>query len=127
MQAQVEEALLDDLNTPMAISAIHELIRLYLEPAIATGDRTRLDTSVAYIIGSANALGLLQQDPEAWFKWQPAGQSGPSDAEIEKQIEARINARKTKNFAEADRIRDVLAAQGVILEDGPKGTSWRRG
>jgi cysteinyl-tRNA synthetase len=119
----VEEALCDDLNTHMAIAYIDEYASMLNTPDGAD-DRPK---NKAKLIASAQALGLLQQDPEAWFKWQPAGQSGPSDAEIEKQIEARINARKAKNFAEADRIRDALAAQGVVLEDGPKGTSWRRG
>jgi cysteinyl-tRNA synthetase len=117
-----EEALMDDLNTPIAIAHIHEManeLNRAAKPLAQVGSKSLL-------LEAGRMLGLLQQDPEAWFKWQPAGQSGPADADIEKQIEARINARKAKNFAEADRIRDALAAQGVILEDGPKGTSWRR-
>ena len=74
-----------------------------------------------------SALGLLQQDPEAWFRWTPAAADGPSDAEIEAAIVARQAARKAKDFKESDRIRDDLKAKGVILEDGPKGTSWKRG
>jgi cysteinyl-tRNA synthetase len=105
----VEEALSDDLNTPLAISAIHQL-----------GDPAQLKAG-------ANALGLLQQDAEAWFRWTPAGASGPSDAEIEAAIAARQAARKAKDFKESDRIRDELKAKGVILEDGPKGTTWKRG
>jgi cysteinyl-tRNA synthetase len=105
----VEGALSDDLNTPLAISGVHQLS----EPA--------------ELLAGAGALGLLQQDPEAWFRWAPVGRSGPGDAEIEAAIAARQAARKAKNFAESDRIRDELKAQGVILEDGPKGTSWKRG
>ncbi|MBS0519173.1 MAG: cysteine--tRNA ligase [Proteobacteria bacterium] len=105
----VEEALSDDLNTPMAISALHQL------------------KDPAELKAGARALGLLQQDPEAWFRWAPAGMSGPGDAEIEAAIAARQAARKAKNFKESDRIRDELKAQGVILEDGPKGTTWKRG
>ena len=71
--------------------------------------------------------GLLQQDAEAWFRWTPAGSSGPTDAEIEAAIAARQAARKAKDFKESDRIRDELKAKGVILEDGPKGTTWKRG
>jgi cysteinyl-tRNA synthetase len=105
----VEDALNDDLNTPLAISAIHAL-----------GDP-------ADVRAGANALGLLQQDPEAWFRWTPAGSAGPSDAEIEAAIAARQAARKARDFKESDRIRDELKAKGVILEDGAKGTTWKRG
>jgi cysteinyl-tRNA synthetase len=105
----VEDALSDDINTPLAISAIHQL-----------GDPAELRAG-------ANALGLLQQDAEAWFRWTPAGSSGPTDAEIEAAITARQAARKAKDFKESDRIRDDLKAKGVILEDGPKGTTWKRG
>jgi len=105
----VEDALSDDLNTPLAISAIHAL-----------GDPVELRAG-------ANALGLLQQDAEAWFRWTPAGSSGPTDAEIETAIAARQAARKAKDFKESDRIRDELKAKGVILEDGAKGTTWKRG
>ena len=105
----VEDALDDDLNTPLAISAIHQL-----------GDPAELRAG-------ANALGLLQQDAETWFRWTPAGWSGPGDAEIEAAIAARQAARKAKDFKESDRIRDELKAKGVILEDGAKGTTWKRG
>jgi cysteinyl-tRNA synthetase len=108
--ASVEEALSDDLNTPLAISALHQL-----------RDPSELKAG-------ASALGLLQQDPEAWFRWTPAAAAeGPSDTEIEAAIAARQAARKAKDFKESDRIRDDLKAKGVILEDGPKGTSWKRG
>jgi cysteinyl-tRNA synthetase len=105
----VEDALSDDLNTPLAISAIHAL-----------GDPAELRAG-------ANALGLLQQDAEAWFRWTPAGSSGPTDAEIDSAIAARQAARKSKDFKESDRIREELKTKGVILEDGPKGTTWKRG
>ncbi|MCX7366215.1 MAG: cysteine--tRNA ligase [Alphaproteobacteria bacterium] len=105
----VEDALSDDLNTPLAIAAIHQLG----EPAA--------------LRAGGNALGLLQQDAEAWFRWSPAGTSGPTDTEIEAAIAARQAARKAKDFKESDRIRDDLKAKGVILEDGSKGTTWKRG
>jgi cysteinyl-tRNA synthetase len=105
----VEDALSDDINTPLAISALHQL------------------SDPAELRAGANALGLLQQDAEAWFRWTPAGSSGPSDAEIEAAIAARQAARKAKDFKESDRIREDMKAKGVILEDGPKGTTWKRG
>ncbi len=105
----VEDALCDDLNTPQAITAIHQL------------------ADPAELRAGTNALGLLQQDAEAWFRWAPAGSSGPADAEVEAAIAARQAARKAKDFKESDRIRDDLKAKGVILEDGSKGTSWKRG
>ncbi|TAJ25580.1 MAG: cysteine--tRNA ligase [Reyranella sp.] len=106
----VEDALSDDINTPLAISALHQL-----------RDPSELKAG-------ANALGLLQQDAEAWFRWTPAAAAdGPSDTEIEAAIAARQAARKAKDFKESDRIRDDLKAKGVILEDGPKGTTWKRG
>ncbi|NQW54588.1 MAG: cysteine--tRNA ligase [Rhodospirillales bacterium] len=106
----VEDALCDDLNTPQAISAVHQL------------------RDPAELKAGAGALGLLQQDPEAWFRWTPvASAAGPSDAEIAAAIAARQAARKAKDFKESDRIRDDLKARGVILKDGPKGTIWKRG
>lgn len=122
----VEKALADDLNTPKAISEIHQLVH-ELNLALANMDwRDKIPIAKGQLLASGRAMGLLQQDPEAWFKWQPANQAGPSDADIDAQIEARLAARKARNFAEADRIRDALAAAGVILEDKAGVTTWRR-
>jgi cysteinyl-tRNA synthetase len=105
----VEGALSDDINTPQAISAVHQL------------------DDPAQLRAGAGALGLLQQNAEAWFRWTPSGSGAPAEAEIEAAIAARQAARKAKDFKESDRIRDGLKAKGVILEDGPKGTTWKRG
>jgi cysteinyl-tRNA synthetase len=118
--AAVLAALEDDLNTPKAIAELHELAGRLNR---ASGpERAAL---AADLRAGGAVLGLLQADPEAWFKWQPAGGEGLSDAAIEDLIARRIDAKKTRNFAEADRIRDELKACGVALEDTPQGTKWR--
>ena len=114
--AGVQAALEDDLNTPQAIAELHGLAsELNKNPA---------DGAIkgALLAGGA-MLGLLQQDPEDWFK-QGAGDI--DEAEIEALIEERVAARAAKYFAESDRIRDELAAAGIVLEDGAGGTTWKR-
>ncbi|MDF3074336.1 MAG: cysS [Alphaproteobacteria bacterium] len=122
--AGVIEALGNDLNTPLALSVLHDAAnRLNTASSAREKAKARAD-----LLGGAAILGLLEQDPEAWFKWQPPqADAGMDDAAIDAVIAARLAARKAKNFAEADRIRDDLAAKGIQLEDGPKGTTWRRG
>ncbi len=117
-------ALEDDLNTPLAIAHLHELTGALNK---AEDEDVKAKAKGA-LLAAAGLLGLLLQDPEEWLKWQPqAGNSGLSDAEIDGLVQARIDARAARNFAEADRIRTVLTESGIALEDGPKGTSWRRG
>jgi cysteinyl-tRNA synthetase len=118
-----EDALLDDLNTPMALSYLHEMVN-ELNKATTPAEQSSIK---AQLLGAARSIGLLQQDAEVWLRGQAAGQGGFSDADIDGLIQARLDARKSKNFAEADRIRKELAGQGVILEDGATGTTWRRG
>ncbi len=106
-------ALCDDLNTPAAIAELHALANQALAG----------DTTAAGGLHAAGALlGLLQQSPAAWFR----GDDDRDDTAIEAAIAARLAARKTRDFARADAIRADLAAQGVLLEDGPAGTTWRR-
>jgi cysteinyl-tRNA synthetase len=113
----IVEALEDDLNTPKAIAVLHDLLgqlnraRHGEAPALA-----------ARLKASGALLGLLQQAPQDWLR----GTAGAADAAIDALIAERLMARKARNFARADAIRDQLAGDGVILEDGPGGTSWRR-
>ena len=119
--AAVQAALEDDINTPKAIAELHELAGRLNKAS----DSERAALAADLRAGGA-VLGLLQADPETWFKWQPEAGAGLTDAAIEALIAGRNDAKKARNFTEADRIRDELKANGVALEDTPGGTKWRR-
>ncbi|MCC7050137.1 MAG: cysteine--tRNA ligase [Alphaproteobacteria bacterium] len=117
----VMAALEDDLNTPLALKHLHE-IATALNKAGTPAEKTKLKGA---LLASGALLGLLQDDPEGWFREGAAGMLSATD--IEQRIAARLAARKSKDFAEADRIRDELKKAGVELEDGPGGkTDWKR-
>ena len=109
-------ALADDLNTPAAMARLHELA--------GAANRGDADAAVA-LKSSAALLGLLEKTDDDWARGDTA-KDGLDDAAIEAAIEARKAARANRDFAAADAIRDDLAANGILLEDGPDGTTWRR-
>ena len=114
-------ALEDDLNTPKALAAMFNLARELNKEDDAEKRRAR----AAELRAAGDLMGLLQMDPEAWFAGEDEG--GLSAERIEALISERTAAKAARDFAVADRIRDELAAEGVIIEDGPDGTKWRRG
>jgi len=117
--ADFMEALEDDLNTPRAMAALFDLARRVNKAEDEAG-RRRLG---AVLAASGDVMGLLQEDPGAWFAG--GGDELPDAEAIEALLERRQTARKARDFAEADRIRDELEARGIVIEDGPDGTRWR--
>ena len=117
--AGIEAALDDDLNTPAALA---EIARIAGEArkAASTEDKAALKSQ---LLGAGLALGLLQQDPAAWFG---RGASNDDDARIQALIDARIAAKQSRDFARADAIRQQLADEGILLEDTPQGVRWKR-
>ena len=119
---EVVEALKDDLNTPKAIAVLHGLVT-------ALNKAENADQQLAIkkeLIVSAHLLGLLYQDPEEWFRMGVSVKEGLSETEIEALIQKRAEARKAKDFATADAVRKELADQGIVIEDTPAGTQWKR-
>jgi cysteinyl-tRNA synthetase len=118
--ANFAEALEDDLNTPAALSHLAAMARA-ANAETGAAERARLK---AAMLGSGAMLGLLQGDPLAWREARRAGAGDAAD--IERLVAERTEARAQRDFSAADRIRDELAALGVVLEDGAGGTRWRR-
>lgn len=112
------EALADDLNTPAAIAELSALAtaanvaKKPAEQAKAKGE----------LLAAAALFGVLQDDPEHWFR----ASFGAQAAEIDALVAERVASRAAKNYAESDRLRDELAARGVEVMDGPSGSTWRR-
>lgn len=114
------DALCDDLNTPLAIAGMHDLskrIGASGEPA----ERRQLQQQ---LLAAGAMLGLLGDSPQHWATIRRG--IVDNEEEIDQLVKARDEARANKDFAEADRLRDELSARGIVLEDGPDGTQWRK-
>ena len=123
----------EDFNTPRAMAVLQRLAREINEQKSAADSMEAAAQLAAVFRELAAVLGVAQLDPEQWFRLRAPGAdkrdsgAGLSDQDIERRIAARLAARKSRDFAGADRLRDELAQQGVILEDKPDGTTlWRR-
>ena len=112
---QFIEAMDDDLNTADGISAVFELVKDINVNVIDSKSAELIKYAIDLFDELTNVLGLVYNRD-----------TGSLDEEVEKLIKARQNARKEKNWAEADRIRDELKAQGIVLEDTPQGVKWHR-
>jgi cysteinyl-tRNA synthetase len=115
--ARFREAMDDDFNTSEAVAVLFELANEV--------NRTRAPADAGLLKTLANVLGLLQREPNEFLQSMP-GASALDPRQIDEYIAARVEARKSKNFAEADRIRKLLLDNGIVLEDTAQGTLWRR-
>jgi len=122
-EARFRSAMDDDFNTPEAYSVLFDMAREVNR--LKSEDGASAHGLASKLREMANVLGILQQDPELFL--QSGAQVNDEEvAEIEHWVKARADARAAKAWAEADIARDKLNALGVIVEDGPQGSSWRR-
>ncbi len=122
-QMRFDSAMCDDFNTPEALAVMFDLVKAL------NSSQIDVEKSVlaATLVRLGGILGILQQDPEVYFKSTQNNVDGAvSEEEIEAMITERASARAKKDWAESDRIRDKLMAQGVVLDDAKGVTSWRR-
>ncbi len=112
-------ALEDDLNTPEAIAGLHEL-----RDIASQMDGAAREKAIAQLRNAGRLMGFFNVAPNDWF--MAADEEGPTAKEIDNLLAERAAARKAKDFAASDRIRDDLAAKGIVIEDGPDGVTWRR-
>ncbi|HEY3909378.1 MAG TPA: cysteine--tRNA ligase [Stellaceae bacterium] len=117
----VKDALDDDLNAPLALSRLHELASA-INRTSSDAERSALQRALEL---GGRLMGLLEHNPLDWLR----GSAQADQRRIEEQIELRATARRQRRFAEADKIRSALAAEGILLEDHPDGTTtwWRKG
>jgi cysteinyl-tRNA synthetase len=123
-QKRFEAALNDDFNTANAVAVLFDLVRDINRAKIEEPAAVDLLASLLRYLGSI--VGLLQSDAETYLKGQVGSESGLIDGKVDELIQQRIDARESKDWALADRIRDELTAAGIVLEDSAGGTRWRR-
>ena len=122
-EARFIEAMDDDFNTPEAYSVLFDMAREVNR--LKAEDMAAANAMASHLRKLSAVLGLLEQEPEAFL--QSGAQADDSEvAEIEALIQQRLDARKAKDWAAADAARDRLNEMGIVLEDGPQGTTWRR-
>ncbi len=120
------DAMDDDFNTPEALAVLFDMVREINK--LRDTDQAAAAGLAAELRRLGDVLGILQDDSEHYLKGgEPGADDGLMDDEIDAMIQQRIDARVSKDWAEADRIRDALQEAGVLLEDGAQGTTWRRG
>ena len=121
--ARFRAAMDDDFNTPEAVAVLFDLAHEINRTRASEPVRARSLAGTLRTLGGV--LGLLDAEPEAWLRGASVGE-GPDDDEIEAMVARRAEARARKDWVEADRVRDELAAAGIVIEDGAGGTVWRR-
>jgi cysteinyl-tRNA synthetase len=113
------EAMDDDFNTPVAMAVLFDLVTEL--------NKSKSPAHARQLKALSALIGLLERAPQAFLQGEGQGEGEPTPAAIAQKIEARLNAKKQRNFAESDKIRAELLAAGIILEDKPDGTTnWRR-
>ncbi len=113
--APVLEALYDDLNTPLAISYIHGMLKEDLAPSVLKGR----------LLAIGQLIGILQEDPALWLGYGQTG-DGIFNSDIETLLAERQDAKKKKDFTRADEIRKLLDDKGIVIEDTAQGPVWRK-
>jgi cysteinyl-tRNA synthetase len=114
--ARFREAMDDDFNTPEAVAVLFDLAN--------EANRSRAEATAGLLRSLAGLLGLLGRSPVDFLRGDLP--EGWSPEKIAQRLAARTAAKKVRDFAESDRIRNELLAAGILLEDGPDGTTWRR-
>jgi len=125
---QFVQTMDDDLNTANAIALLFEKVKemnKIMDSPLDDSSKARLSLERRHLYTAASVLGFLHEEPEVFFEALAASTQAADSGEVEKLIEERKSARKNKDWARADAIRRQLKDMGIVLEDGPKGTTWR--